>query len=48
VNISPGATVEDLAVTVSVGGRRSGRERKLWISFALPEWIVSGVVLSGS
>ena len=48
VKISPGAVAGELAVTVTVGGRRSGRERKYWISLGPPSWTVSGVVLSGS
>src|SRR5580704_502604 len=47
-NISPGATAGELAVTVTVGGRRSGRERNTWTSLELALWIVSGVVVSGS
>jgi hypothetical protein len=44
-NSSPGAASGEATVTATVGGCRSGRERKLWISAADPEWIVSGVEL---
>src|SRR5437588_1428030 len=46
--MSPGAVPAALALTATVGGCRSGRERKLWTCAARPRWTRSGVELIGS
>ncbi len=46
--MSPGATAGELAVTLTTGGRRSGREWKCCSEAAVPGWIGSGVELIAS